>query len=239
MRSEIFLLAMLALVDAGPVERNHQSIKNRKRFISAQIGGGLGDLGINLEEDFGGNDDTTTSSSPSLSSTPPPSSMSSPTSPSIPNAQVNQIVNNFAFAANPTPTVVQLCINRGSVPDAAAGAVNMPWCSDSPSVPQRTVGSSTYPIVIGGYVGSNAIRTSSASQPSASAVYGENTGIPGSNPRWNNGFGTPPGNGTDFIGGDVCGNGGCTSIQQYCGAVRNIGKHDRVCDNVAINSAGM
>ncbi|KAL8780223.1 MAG: hypothetical protein Q9213_006568 [Squamulea squamosa] len=37
--------------------------------------------------------------------------------------------------------------------------------------------------------------------------------------------------GTDYIGSDVCGNGGCKSLQEYCTAVRRNGQNDPKCDS--------
>lgn len=35
--------------------------------------------------------------------------------------------------------------------------------------------------------------------------------------------------GTDYIGSDVCGNGGCRSLEEYCIAVRRNGRSDGRC----------
>ncbi|KAL8775117.1 MAG: hypothetical protein Q9209_000596 [Squamulea sp. 1 TL-2023] len=37
--------------------------------------------------------------------------------------------------------------------------------------------------------------------------------------------------GTDYIGSDVCGNGGCKSLQEYCSAVKRNGQSDARCDS--------
>lgn len=34
---------------------------------------------------------------------------------------------------------------------------------------------------------------------------------------------------TDYIGSDVCGNGGCKTLEEYCGAVRRNGRSDERC----------
>ncbi|KAI4184904.1 MAG: hypothetical protein LQ346_006026 [Caloplaca aetnensis] len=35
--------------------------------------------------------------------------------------------------------------------------------------------------------------------------------------------------GTDYIGNDVCGNGGCRTLEEYCVALKRNGKNDRRC----------
>lgn len=46
----------------------------------------------------------------------------------------------------------------------------------------------------------------------------------------------PPGptssSGTDPIGSDICGNGGCKSLQEYCTQLTKNGQHDAKCDGV-------
>ena len=36
--------------------------------------------------------------------------------------------------------------------------------------------------------------------------------------------------GTDYIGSDVCGNGGCKTLAEYCAAIKRNGKNDARCN---------
>ena len=52
----------------------------------------------------------------------------------------------------------------------------------------------------------------------------------------NNGYSSSSG-GTDYIGSDICGNGGCKSLEEYCWHVQQNGQHDDKCNNIGTGSS--
>ena len=44
-------------------------------------------------------------------------------------------------------------------------------------------------------------------------------------------------NGTDYIGSDICGNGGCKTLQEYCDALRRNGQTDAKCSSTSASAS--
>ena len=46
------------------------------------------------------------------------------------------------------------------------------------------------------------------------------------------GAGSTNSSSTDYIGSDICGDGGCKTLEEYCSQLTKNGQHDARCDNV-------
>ena len=104
----------------------------------------------------------------------------------------------------------------------------------SGAAPSSTASGS--PSFVGSGLNSGASANSMSSGLPTSGSTGNTASQYAGDKSCNNGFGTASNNGTNYIGCDVCGNGGCKSEEQYCCFVKQNGQNDPVCQKYAAST---